>query len=59
MKEELLAALETRFGAKRAKYEELMKDTAALDKILKDGAERARQLAGQRMEKIRKKLGLR
>jgi tryptophanyl-tRNA synthetase len=59
MKEELLAALETRFGAKRAKYDELMKDTAALDKILKDGAERARQLAGQRMDKIRKKLGLR
>jgi tryptophanyl-tRNA synthetase len=59
MKEELLATLETRFGAKRAKYDELMKDTPALDKILKDGAERARQLAGQRMDKIRKKLGLR
>ena len=59
MKEELLADLETRFSAPRAKYEELMKNTTNLDKILLHGAERARQLAGQRMEKLRKKLGLR
>jgi tryptophanyl-tRNA synthetase len=59
MKEELIAALETRFGAARAKYDELLKDPAGLDKILEDGAARARQLAGDRMEKLRKKLGLR
>ena len=59
MKEELLATLETRFGAARAKYDELLKDTAGLDKILAQGADRARQLAGSRMEKLRKKLGLR
>jgi tryptophanyl-tRNA synthetase len=59
MKEELIAALETRFGAARARYDELLKDPAGLDKILEDGAARARQLAGDRMDKLRKKLGLR
>jgi tryptophanyl-tRNA synthetase len=59
MKEELLSTLEAKFGSARAKYDELLKDPAGLDKILKEGAERARQLAGQRMEKLRKKLGLR
>ncbi len=59
MKEELLAVLESRFGAARAKYDELLKDPAGLDKTLEAGAERARQLAGKRMEKLRKKLGLR
>jgi tryptophanyl-tRNA synthetase len=59
MKEELLAVLEARFGAARARYDELLKDPAGLDRILEAGAERARQLAGKRMEKIRKKLGLR
>ena len=59
MKEELIAALETRFGAARARYDELLKDPAGLDKILEDGAGRARQLAGDRMDKLRKKLGLR
>jgi tryptophanyl-tRNA synthetase len=59
MKEELLAVLETRFGAARKQYDELLKDPAGLDKILTEGAERARQLAGNRMEKLRKKLGLR
>ncbi|HXB96494.1 MAG TPA: tryptophan--tRNA ligase, partial [bacterium] len=59
MKEELIAALEARFGAARSQYEELLKNPAGLDKILEDGAARARQLAGDRMEKLRKKLGLR
>jgi tryptophanyl-tRNA synthetase len=59
MKEELIAALEARFGAARARYDELLKDPAGLDRILEDGAGRARQLAGDRMEKLRKKLGLR
>jgi len=59
MKEELLATLESRFGAARATYDDLMKDTPAIDKLLASGAERARQLAGSRMDKIRKKLGLR
>lgn len=59
MKEELLAVLEARFGAARAKYDALLKDPAGLDAVLEKGAERARQLAGKRMDKLRKKLGLR
>jgi tryptophanyl-tRNA synthetase len=59
MKEELALALETRFGGARKTYDELLKDPAGLDSILDEGAGRARALAGDRMEKIRKKLGLR
>jgi tryptophanyl-tRNA synthetase len=59
MKEELLVTLEERFGAARKHYDELLKDPAGLDTVLEKGAERARQLAGKRMEKLRKKLGLR
>ena len=59
MKEELVATLEARFGDARKQYEELLKDPAGLDKILSDGAEKARALGAQRMEKLRKKIGLR
>jgi tryptophanyl-tRNA synthetase len=59
MKEELAAALETRFGASRKIYEDRLKDPEALDRLLDEGAVKARKLAGDRMDKIRKKLGLR
>lgn len=59
MKEELAAALEARFGGARAKYDELLKDPDGLDKLLSEGAEKARQLGSGRIEKLRKKLGLR
>jgi tryptophanyl-tRNA synthetase len=59
MKEELAAALEARFAGPRRVYEERLGDPEALDRLLDLGAQRARQLAGDRMDKIRKKLGLR
>jgi tryptophanyl-tRNA synthetase len=59
MKEELASALEIRFAGGRRVYEERLKDTAALDGLLEEGAAKARKLAGDRMDKIRKKLGLR
>ena len=59
MKEELIATLEARFGDARRHYDELLKDSAALDKILSDGAEKARALGAPRMEKLRKKIGVR
>ena len=59
MKEELLAVLEARFGEARRNYEGFLADPSGLEKILEAGAHRARQLAGDRMEKLRKKLGLR
>ncbi|HTB21978.1 MAG TPA: tryptophan--tRNA ligase [bacterium] len=59
MKEELASALEARFGPGRRVYEDRLKDTASLDRLLEQGAVKARALAGDRMDKIRKKLGLR
>jgi tryptophanyl-tRNA synthetase len=59
MKEELAATLEAKFALARARYEELLKDTLALDAVLAQGAEKARALSAGRMEKLRKKLGLR
>jgi tryptophanyl-tRNA synthetase len=59
VKEELAATLEARFAPARARYDELLKDPEGLDRILEKGAERARALAGTRMEKLRKKLGVR
>ncbi len=59
MKEELAAVLEARFAGPRAAYEGHLKDPAALDRLLERGAERARALAGDRMERLRKRLGLR
>lgn len=59
MKEELVATLEGRFGEARKKYDEMLKDPAGLDKILSEGSEKARALGAQRMEKLRKKIGVR
>ncbi len=59
MKEEMAAALETKFGVARATYDELLKDPESLDRILTEGAEKARALGSARIEKLRKKLGLR
>ncbi len=59
MKEELAAALEARFAGPRREFEERLRDPQGLDRLLAAGAERARQLAGDRMDKLRRKLGLR
>jgi tryptophanyl-tRNA synthetase len=59
MKEELISTLESRFGEPRRHYDELLKDLAGLDKILAEGAEKARALGAPRMEKLRKKIGVR
>jgi tryptophanyl-tRNA synthetase len=59
MKEELAETLEKVFGPSRANYDGLLKDTVALEKILSDGAEKARAIGLPRMEKLRKKIGVR
>jgi tryptophanyl-tRNA synthetase len=59
MKEELFDILEKEFGPARRKYEALLKDVPALDAVLGKGAERARALGLPRMEKLRKKVGVR
>ncbi len=59
IKEELAETLEKTFAAKRTVYETWLANPAGLDLLLAKGAERARSLGSQRMDKFRKKLGLR
>jgi tryptophanyl-tRNA synthetase len=59
MKQELADSLEAFFAPARAKYDAWMQDTAAMDALLAKGAERARSLGSPRLEKIRKKIGVR
>ncbi len=47
-----------RFSGPRARYEALMADQKELDGILREGAERARMLAGELMARIRKAVGI-
>lgn len=43
----------------RAKYDELMADKSYIDKILETGSEKARQLAEEKLIKLRKEVGVR
>ena len=57
-KKELLAAYRRLFDPFREKRECLAKDPAALEDILRDGAQRARAAAAPTMEKVRRAVGL-
>lgn len=57
-KQELFEKLEETFGDMRDTYDELMADTAYLDKVLKEGAERARDIASDTMNRLRKAAGI-
>jgi tryptophanyl-tRNA synthetase len=59
MKEELAEILEAYFAPARERYEAWMKDEAGLEKLLQEGALRARELALPRMENLRRKIGVR
>lgn len=58
MKKELFALLETTFSAQRDRYNNLMDNTDELDRILKDGVEKARDIAGPILAKVRKAVGV-
>ena len=58
MKNELYELLETTFSAKRDQYNRLMEDRAELDKVLVNGAEKARDIAVPIMRKVRKAVGV-
>jgi tryptophanyl-tRNA synthetase len=58
-KEALAAALEMAFAEPRARYDALLRDTAALDAVLRRGAEQARDLAAPRMAAVRRAIGVR
>ena len=57
-KKALLEAYHRLFDPFKARREELAKDPAALEDILRDGAKRARAAAAPTMEKVRKAVGL-
>ncbi len=59
VKQELFNVLERNFDAARNRYEAFSKDRAYLEKMLLDGAERARAMGAPLMRKVRKAVGVR
>ncbi len=57
-KERLIAAYHTTFDGPRARYAELEKDPAEVERLLADGALRARALAAPVIDRVRKAVGL-
>lgn len=57
-KTELLNKILEYFGEARAKREELAKNQEYLDKVLKEGAEKARKIASAKMTEVKKAVGL-
>ena len=58
MKQELFELLETTFSEQRDRYNALMDNPEALDKILEKGGEKARDIAGPILAKVRKAVGV-
>ena len=58
MKQELFELLETTFSEQRDRYNALMENPEELDKILEQGAEKARDIAGPILAKVRKAVGM-
>jgi tryptophanyl-tRNA synthetase len=58
MKQELFELLEATFSDKRDRYNDLIDNTDALDRILADGAEKARAIAIPILAKVRKAIGV-
>jgi tryptophanyl-tRNA synthetase len=58
-KQRLFESVRDYFGPFRERREELLRDSAAIDRILSDGAERARAIAEPTLERVRRAVGLR
>ena len=58
MKKELFALLETTFSAQREQYNALMDNRDELDKVLKRGGEKVRDIAVPILAKVRKAVGV-
>ena len=58
-KKRLLEYFHARFDAARQRREELRRDPAEVERILVDGARRAREMAAPIMERIRRATGIR
>jgi tryptophanyl-tRNA synthetase len=58
IKQGLFELLEDNFSQAREKYEDLMKDWGYLDRVLLEGAEKARDIGKPMMEEVRKAVGV-
>ena len=56
-KQELFHLILTKFNDPRKKYNYLMSNKSEIDKILKQGAEKATKTANEVMSRVRSKLG--
>lgn len=57
-KKELLDMFHATFDAARARHAELSRDPGAVERVLQDGAQRARALAGEQMARVRRAVGV-
>ncbi len=57
-KKKLLEAYHATFGEARRRYQELVKDPEAIERVLQDGAARARALAAPYLDAVRRAVGL-
>ena len=58
LKKRLFAGIREFFSAQRARREEILADTGLVDRVLKEGAFKAREAADTVMERVRKAVGL-
>jgi tryptophanyl-tRNA synthetase len=58
LKEALIEDLETFIAPMREKYDELMKDTSAVLKVLEAGKEKAREVSEAKMQQVRAAIGV-
>jgi tryptophanyl-tRNA synthetase len=59
VKQALFEVLERTFGEARARYETYIKDRAYLEKVMINGAEKARAIGAPMLDKVRKAVGIR
>jgi len=59
VKQAIYEALERTFGEARAKYDQFSGDKAYLEKMLMEGAEKARAIGGPILDKMRRAVGMR
>jgi tryptophanyl-tRNA synthetase len=59
MKKRLFGYFMETFGVARARYEEMLADPSEIDRILAQGARRARETAVPLVEKVRETVGIR
>lgn len=58
LKKRLFELLNAELKEPRARYEELMKNPAHLEKVLKEGAQKARAISVPLLQKLRKAVGI-